>query len=180
MAQVLLFGVAALALVPHVAAYRDCYYDDYGNYYCNGLSNAARAGIGIGICKFSPYPTPNEHRADRYATFTVILFALILISVGSVRRRRIQAANKAYALQAQQQQQNGGYQPGYGPGPGQYRPNSGYGPGPGGPGYPQPAYGQQQPPGMYAPPPGAPPGFKGPDGQPQGPPPPQYTVPSNV
>lgn len=70
--------------------------------------------------------------SPRLYLFSVVCGVILILGLALLRRRRVQAVNKAYALQAQQGGQQP-YQPGYYPPGGQqpYQPNSGYGPQPG-------------------------------------------------
>ncbi|KAJ1304071.1 hypothetical protein OPQ81_008477 [Rhizoctonia solani] len=69
--------ILLLLLVSAHGAYatRTCGYDFEGRYWCSGVSNAARLGIGIGI-----------------AALTMLAFVLIIM----LRRRRLRQAKEVY------------------------------------------------------------------------------------
>ncbi|KAI0283245.1 hypothetical protein BC826DRAFT_1060502 [Russula brevipes] len=92
-----IFTATLLAgFLPGVRA--DCWRDGQGRRYCNGLSDAARAGIGLAF----------------FLVFLAAIFAML-----TYRKRRAARANLAYVQQAQAGA--GAYGPQYGPGgPGPY------------------------------------------------------------
>ncbi|KAI0296747.1 hypothetical protein B0F90DRAFT_1744784 [Multifurca ochricompacta] len=146
-----LTAIVFLAILPGVKA--DCWFENDGTEHCNGLSSAARAGIGLGF-------------------FLVFLGLLAAILVH--RRRQSAQANLIYVQQSRPQG-GGNQQYGFGPGvgggggggqgfygPPQYPPqayNNGAIPYPYDPstGFAPPA--GNLPPQYYAPPPGPPPNF---------------------
>lgn len=78
----LLSLIVTILASSHFAAAYSCYYDAFNVQHCNGFSNGARWGIGIGV----------------------IVLAAILLFLVFFRRRRMMMNRNAILLQRQQQQ----------------------------------------------------------------------------